>query len=260
VKHFIRLACLGVIFSILPALSGCAFANRYNRPVWNAFELSMVPESNAAFYASLPLTVPIGLGAILIDTFIAHPIAVADNAWDDTRDLWRGIEMEEHYYTECAWIPVRIAWSPVVLVGSFLGRSMFDLPSNETIAERRELELKNRRDRALTWLNSIAAGEHVMPLESFEVELDDEYASALLAALTSGTAHGRILIYKAVGVRDDPSVVNWVDALGDPSAVVRYQVIDSMPRTLEIPDEVLSRLLADPDQAVRERAQRRFVL
>ena len=71
------------------ALSACAWTRRENRPVWTAFETNLVPESPAGFAVALPVTVPLGLLAILTDTLVAHPIQVVDEAWDDSADLWR---------------------------------------------------------------------------------------------------------------------------------------------------------------------------
>ena len=85
--------------ALLLGLTSCAFANPANRPVWNAFEDNLVPESDGAFWATLPLTVPVGVVAILVDTFIAHPLQVVDDAWDDTVSLWTELPFDEEYYT-----------------------------------------------------------------------------------------------------------------------------------------------------------------
>lgn len=227
----------------LVLLSGCAFANRANRPVWNAFESSMVPESEGAFYATLPLTVPIGLGAILIDTFVAHPIQVIDDAWDDTTDLWTDLPFEEHYYTESAYLPFRTVLSPVVFLGSFFGRSIFDWPSPEEVETRQVTAKEKRRKAALRWLRRIAKGDDVRSARSLRGVLDDEMVSAVQAALESGGAHGRILVYRAVSGSDDSTIVDWLAALADPSAVVRYTVIEEVPKSLELPEPVLQSTL-----------------
>ena len=72
--HRLLLWCLG---AMLPA---CAWARRENRPVWNAFEEHLVPQSQGAFLATLPLTVPVGLLSIAADTLVAHPLQVVDDA------------------------------------------------------------------------------------------------------------------------------------------------------------------------------------
>ena len=119
--------------SLCVLLAGCAFTRRENRPVWNVFEQNLVPEDTGWFVASLPLTVPGGILAIVADTFVAHPIQVADDAWDDAAWLWRDgrPDFEQRYYSEMAFLPVRAAITPVAFLGSFLGRSMFVFDTEE---------------------------------------------------------------------------------------------------------------------------------
>ena len=76
----------------------------------------MVPDSEGIFYATLPITVPVGLGAILVDTFIAHPLQVVDEAWDDTCGLWRRVDFEQRYYTEGGFLPFRAAATPLLFL------------------------------------------------------------------------------------------------------------------------------------------------
>jgi len=248
----------GIVLGTAVLLAGCAFTNRANRPVWNAFEAKLVPESDGAFYAALPLTIPAGLGAILIDTFVAHPIQVVDEAWSDTCNMWTDLEFEEHYYTESAWLPLRTVATPVVFAGSFLGRSIFDVPTPEDKKARRATAKERKRKAALSWLERIAEGDYVTSSRSLEGVLDVEVVSAVKAALATGGAHGRILVYTAVSRCDDPTIVDWIAALADPSAVVRYRLIEAVPQEVEIPEAALQRLLNDPDEAVRERAARRW--
>jgi len=123
-----RLAGAALAATLLCA-GGCAWADRDNRPVWNAMEEHLVPEDDALYYATLPLTFPGGILAFLFDTFVVHPAMVVDDAFEDTADLWRHTEWTDHYYTEMASVPFRAALTPIAFVISFLGRSAFDLPS-----------------------------------------------------------------------------------------------------------------------------------
>lgn len=255
---FSKRVCRSIVLGLACLLSGCALANRDNRPVWNAFESKIVPESEAAFYATLPLTIPVGFVAILVDTFIAHPIQVVDDAWNDTYNMWTDLEFEEHYYTESAWLPLRAVATPVVFAGSLLGRSVFDLPTPGEVKKRRATAKERRRKAALTWLQRIAKGDDVRSSRSLRGVLDVDIVSAVKAALANGNAHGRILVYDAVGSCDDSTIVDWIAALGDASAVVRYRLIEEMPKSIEVPDDLLQRLYGDPDQAVAERARRRW--
>ncbi|MCA8953443.1 MAG: hypothetical protein KDE27_28275 [Planctomycetes bacterium] len=250
-----RAAVLLLGAMVLPA---CAFANPANRPVWNAFEQNLVPESPVAFWASLPLTVPAGVGAVLVDTFVAHPIQVVGTAWDDTARLWQELPFAERYYTTSASLPFRAVASPVVFLGSFLGRSAFDWPSEADAAARREERDQRRRNAVLSWLGRIAAGDVLDARRRYPEVIDDELVEATRRALAGGGAHGRLLVYEAVAASEDPTIVDWLAALADPSAVVRYELIDLMPQSIAVPAEIRERLCADPDQAVRERASERW--
>ena len=124
--------------ALLPFAAGCAWSNPDSRPVWNTFEHNLVPEDPTAFYASLPLTAPLGLLAIVVDTFVAHPLQVVDDAGNDALDLWRNgnVDYEGAYYTEMAFTVPRAAVTPVVFAFSWLGRSLFDIPPHATDEER----------------------------------------------------------------------------------------------------------------------------
>ena len=58
-----RSALLGLALCLASSLPGCAWANRENRRVWNAFEEHVVPEDGAWFVVSLPISVPLGFVA-----------------------------------------------------------------------------------------------------------------------------------------------------------------------------------------------------
>ncbi|MCA8974949.1 MAG: hypothetical protein KDC98_09515 [Planctomycetes bacterium] len=239
-------------------LAGCAWTRRENRPVWNAFEGSMVPESEGAFYAALPLTVPIGLGAILIDTLVAHPVQVIDDAWDDACNIWRSVDITADYYTESMLLPFRTVGSPVVFGLSFLGRSLFDLPTAAVEAQRREDAAEQARLRTLRWLEKVASGAPVTGYHRPQSAFDAELKAALAQALAHGSAAGRIAVYEAMTHHDEPALIDWDAALADPSAVVRHRVMGSLPAAAVIAPATQQRLLADPDEAVRELARLRW--
>jgi hypothetical protein len=243
-----------VLLALLPA---CAWANRANRPVWNAFEDNLVPASQGAFVATLPLTVPVGLLAILTDTFVAHPIQVVDDAADDTADLWRGIDLEKRYYTDAGLMPVRAVASPIWFVGSFLGRSMFDIRSPEDAAKTQAEFEARRRSRTLEWLKALAAGGDDAPQYGPPDVLDDELRAAVAAAAAQATALGRIRLYQHAAQYQQLGVqLDWPAALGDASAVVRYRVLEVLPKSVVVPDELWEKLRNDPDEAVRALATR----
>ncbi len=252
----------------LALLTSCAWTNRANRPVWNVFESNLVPESSTAFVCTLPLTVPAGLLAIVGDTFVAHPIQVVDDALGDAGDVWDPLTLKDsHYYTNAAEVPFRAVWTPIAFAGSFVGRSLFDIPPHGAgeverqaakVAhdETREQQAATRRARVLEWLRTIADGGEVGDVPG-PLKIDDEARAAIQRALTSRNALARrgVHHWAMFWARGE---VDWSRALGDESAVVRFGVLEDMRPDVVIQHDVRQRLLADPDPAVRELAAQRF--
>lgn len=254
-------------------LGGCAWSNRANRPVWNAFEAQLVPQDTTAFYAALPLTLPGGLLCILADTFVVHPAQVADDAWDDAGDLWNGIRWDKHYYTELAVLPVRAIGTPVVFVVMFLARSMFDIPphGSETHAQEggAEAVAAEADDGALErdWLERLAAMSQPPP-DAERITFKDlapppRWTDALQRAFDDALQRGRALDrlelythaqrHELTPWRADPA-----RGLRDPDPVVRYLLLTGWPKGLPVPDETRLALLSDPDEAVRQLARQRW--
>lgn len=129
-----------IFFIILLASSpGCAFMNRDNTLLFNQVEEHLVPEDTGWQVAAFPLTFPVGLVALTIDAAIIHPGSVVLDTAEDTADaLWDNFDWDEQYVTECAQLPWRAIFTPVVFTGAYLGRSFFDIPRRA--AEEREDE------------------------------------------------------------------------------------------------------------------------
>lgn len=237
-------------------LAGCAWTARENRPVWNAFEATCVPESDGAFYAALPLTVPVGLCAIVVDTLVAHPIQVADDAFDDAADLWRDIDYEHAYYTQSGLLPVRAVATPLWFTLSFLGRSCFDVPSDAAVEVRAEQRQAVERQRLLDALRRVAGGDDaVVPV--LPRDIDPELAAAIRGALSTATALGRLRIYTALW-RGTTDAIDWDAAFTDPSAAVRYVLLRDVSPAVQLSEATRRQLCADPDEAVRLLARKRF--
>lgn len=250
-----------VVGALALLASGCAWTERSNRPVWNAFEEHLVPTTSPAFELALPLTAPGGLAAILIDIGIAHPIQVIDDAADDALELWDSIEFEERYYTEAGFLPFRAALTPVWFAGSFVGRSLFDWPDAETEAERAAEAEALAESSQRVWIarQILEAGPLREEMPEFPEGAEGD---AVLRAMwqrqhAAATASGRLALVQPLLLMG--SVPEWSILLSDPSAVVRHAALDELPRSF-VPAAELSRaLLADPDEAVRELAERRFL-
>lgn len=251
-----RARALLVVLALVAA--GCAWTRRENRPVWTAFEDNLVPAEGVAFYAALPVTVPLGVGAIVADTFVAHPLQVIDDAADDAADLWRHIDLEGAYYTEAGILPLRAIATPPWFLLSFAGRCLFDVDGGsaaETTARTDRLD-RERTERVLAWLHTIA-GCGIAPLEMSSLGVDEadqgRVRAALDEALSGGTPTGRLRVFEACNRLPALGVlVDRVRGLRDPSAVVRYEALLGVLPTTNVPAEVISALRADPDPAVRE--------
>jgi len=269
------------------ALCGCAWSNRANRPVWNAFEANLVPDDDTAFYATLPLTVPAGLGAVLLDTFIVHPAQVADDAWGDAGELWDNMDWRGEYYTELATLPFRAVGTPLVFLVMFLARSAFDIPPRATDGEHvppvaanspgaapheaaeaadaataeprhtREQQLLERLQAMATgepgpkaaWLEDLVAPTRWTPA------LD----AACEAALAHGNAYARWQLYAFLRRGELPP---WqrdpVAGLRDPDPVVRFNELNHLPDGVEVPPELRAQLRDDPVDSVRVLARWRL--
>jgi len=114
---------------LLPALlSGCACFNKDNVPTLNFVEKHLVPESTTGQIVASPVLFPIGLVALTLDITVVHPAAVIPDAVTDTKDaLWDDLDWDKMYVTECAALPWRTVFTPVVFTGDFLGRAFFDV-------------------------------------------------------------------------------------------------------------------------------------
>ena len=241
-------------------LAGCAFTRRENRPVWNAFEQNLVPEDKGWFIAALPLTVPGGIVAILADTFVAHPIQVADDAWDDAGWLWRDgrPDFEHRYYSEMAFLPVRTAITPIAFLGSFFGRSMFVIDTEEDAAAERAQWKATERARFAAWLLALQQGV-AEPFHGALPELDDALAHEVRAAREKANALGRLQLYRfASGSERMRALVDPIDGLRDADPIVRWSLLQALPEELGVPPELQQQLRNDPVESVRLRAQKRW--
>lgn len=258
----------GTAVSVLALLSSCAWSNKDNRPVWNAFEEALVPESEGLFLATLPATVPLGLGAIVVDTVIAHPLQVVDDAYDDAADMWEpdDLQFEDAYYTEMAFLPLRTVVTPVVFGASFLGRSIFDIRApvkrmskaerEAQQAERMREQEKKQREAFIARLRAPGTGEGAMWLKEWHPSFDEP----MRAALAGNSAH-RVSLHNGM-LRGGMIKIGSYDAahgLRDADPVVRYTCVKYWPRGRGAPPaKLVEALWNDPVESIRLLAKRRF--
>lgn len=251
-----RLLALGALALLL---GGCAWSNRANRPVWNAFEEHLVPEGDGAFYASLPLTVPGGLLAVLADTFVVHPARVADDAWGDAGDLWEDVPWAAEYYSQLAILPFRAVGTPLLFLVSFLGRSCFDLPPRGAEESWRGAEEARREEQLLEALRGVARGGELdgpgglaLPASPWTPAVQAAFESAL----AGGSPLGRVgLLRWAHRLKAPPVLADPALGLRDPDPVVRWEVLQVLAEPGRVPDAVRAALRDDPSALVSARAR-----
>ena len=113
-------------------LSGCACTDRDHMATTNWVDRKIVPSNRAAQWAMTPLLVPLGVGTLALDNVLMTPVVHLPSAWYDADRFFRA--EAGGYYTEMGVLPVRTALTPVVCVGSWLGRSFFAVKPQPDVA------------------------------------------------------------------------------------------------------------------------------
>jgi len=205
---------------------GCAFMNRENPPLLNCVENNLWPEETALQVVCFPIIFPLGLCAVTIDAFAVHPAnVVCDSASDTEEALWDGFEWDEHYVTECAALPWRAAFTPVVFTTVFIGRALFDIPNKAAKARRKHEEAIEERERRNRELKSVAESDD--PVERW---------NAFREASADRVELARVL-------------------LSDDSSVLRYAAllwIENRHKAAKFTKELERISKEDPDPVIRE--------
>ena len=254
-----RWSLLLLVACLLPS---CAWSNPNSRPVWNAFENSVVPDDDAWFYATLPVTVPLGVGAVVVDALVAHPIQVFDDALGDAGLLWgeNGPKFASAYYTEMAYLPLRSVFTPIAFAGSWLGRSLFDIDPRMSEEQRQAIEQQRqaeRRTRFVAWLERLLH-DPGRPRYRLPRDWHEDYAEPMRAAL-DGDADARRWLHSGM---IDAGLLQFgpyvaVDGLRDPDPFVRHAALREWPHD-QLPPELADALCGDPVETVRLLARRRY--
>jgi hypothetical protein len=126
-RRFPRRLALLLLSAALLAPPGCAWRNREHTPLFNASEKYLVPMTQPARAMSFPVTVPVSLAAVAVDLLLVHPVMELPRAYDDTKDaLWElhWADWKGEAFTQAASLLPRVALTPVVFAGDWLGRSV----------------------------------------------------------------------------------------------------------------------------------------
>ncbi|MFT7463414.1 MAG: hypothetical protein ACI9EF_001758 [Pseudohongiellaceae bacterium] len=273
-------ALLALCLSALAALPGCAWQNPENRIVWNAFEDNWVPEDEPAFSYALPLTIPGGLVAIVVDSVVVHPATIIDDAWSDAIHPWSLAKWETQYWTESASLPLRVLGTAVLFPLSLVGRSLFDIPpfssnarnSGEADGEAPDgpgaawvaAETAIERDLNNSWLHSLLAGSDNVPPRSelsrpaWGEMWDDELQELAERVLNEATARSRIAFHRWAWKHTPPGYGDRWRGLLDHDPRVRAALLTITALRLNLPDDVRDALLSDADPVVAELAWQLF--
>jgi hypothetical protein len=225
-KQIIRWIGAIVLASLI---AGCAFMNRDNTHMLNQVEDNLWPEETAMQVLAFPVVFPIGFAALLVDIVVVHPASVASDAWEDTEDLlWKGMRWEERYVTECAALPWRALFTPVVMTGDFLGRSFFDIPTRAE-QERRAREEKEKTAK----LDEMLASED--PAARWA-------AFRLRMKIHSKTSERIPCIEKAL--KDPSPIIRYAALLMLENRKILHEVIDLVKVIAESDEDPINRSLA----------------
>ncbi|MCB9896959.1 MAG: hypothetical protein H6825_03030 [Planctomycetes bacterium] len=126
-------------------LAGCAVARPEHRHLLTALDEYATPASSTARWLLVPVALPAGVGAYVIDSFVVNPVRAADDAWFDTVDLlWTS--HEESTFRRILWVPFAVVLTPVVLVGDWVGRWMAPIPSRDAAERERAADAEREAD------------------------------------------------------------------------------------------------------------------
>lgn len=270
---------LAMVTALLGALPGCAWQNAENRLLWNAFEAHWVPEDEPAFSCALPLTIPGGLLAILIDVAVVHPISVVDDAFDASLTSWEDLDWQGEYWYEAGVAPIRGLATGIEFVFQLVGRAVFDVPAfDETERADEPFPSAPARtsstdapaaldadqiavERALhrAWLQDLLRGDPRRGPSPAAGQLSpavwDDELQALAERVLSEALYRERIAYHSWASRYGPPGYEalWL-GLVDSDPRVRGAMLMLLGKAITIPGELRQALLHDPDPVVAELA------
>lgn len=131
---FIKFRWLTVFLSSM-VLTNCALTDVNHLATTNWMDRHIVPDNKLASWAITPVLIPITIITLVVDNFIVAPTVHLPTALEDTSEFFTSDI--DGYYANMGVLPFKVVLSPIVFVGSWLGRTV--LASN------------TERDAAWTW-------------------------------------------------------------------------------------------------------------
>jgi hypothetical protein len=257
---------LPAVLVLLACLPGCAWQNPENRRLWNAFETHWVPTEEPAATLALPLTLPGGLLAILLDVAIVHPFNVVDDAFKEATKDWDQIDWEGEYWYQSGMTPIRCAHSGFVFALGVVLRVIFDVPAFDSdlqaVPQSDSPESQaGSYDEQRDWLQGLLRGElRRSPLSRRSALADlpwkGELAELAARVLREASHRARIAYYTWASKARPPGHEDPWLGLTDSDARVRAWMLTTVIRQsgIDMPAELAEALLADPDPVVAELA------
>jgi hypothetical protein len=108
--------------------------HRDSRRTLHLLDENLTPASPTARQLALPLAIPVGFAALVVDSVLVNPVCAIDDAWGDTVELlWtpRG----ESALRRTVFTPLAATATPLVFAGDWLLRSLLPLPPRQPEAE-----------------------------------------------------------------------------------------------------------------------------
>lgn len=120
--------CVPVV--LLLVMAGCTTLRTENRRTLDLCDAQLAPDAATARWLLLPITLPVGLAAGVVDTVLVNPVCALDDAWHDTHDLlW--VSREESTLRRVLFTPLAAAATPFVFGSDWLFRVLAPMRTRE---------------------------------------------------------------------------------------------------------------------------------
>jgi len=118
------------IFALLLIIgTGCAVSSLDHMCITNLIDRKIVPDNKTVQWIMTPVLVPACAVTLTIDNFIVAPIVQIPSVYGDIREYWKADV--KGYYAGMGILPIRVALTPVVFLGSWFGRTVFGIEPRE---------------------------------------------------------------------------------------------------------------------------------
>jgi len=115
-----------MLCALAAGFSACAFMKKENRPSTTALDQMISPGSTAAKVALAPVVIPVGFVTLMADIFVLHPLSTIPKDAQDTYEIiWE--DPSGGIVQQTFLLLPKVIFTPIVFVGDFLFRSIFDV-------------------------------------------------------------------------------------------------------------------------------------